>query len=112
MTAMLIGAFLSIILDAIFIIPLKMGVTGAALATVLSQIAAMLYLLSYYLTGASYLKIHLKTLRLDLAILRQIFAIGIAAFVQTIAGSLSAMLLLRMVVSYGGGMALGAFCAL
>jgi Na+-driven multidrug efflux pump len=37
------------------------------------------------------------------------FAIGIAAFVQTIAGSLSAMLLINMVVRYGGDIALGAF---
>jgi putative MATE family efflux protein len=109
MTAMFIGAGLSIVLDAIFIIPLHMGVRGAALATIISQISSMIYLLSYYLTGSSYLKIRRQNFRLDIKILKQMFAIGIAAFVQTIAGSLSAMLLIKMVISYGGDSALAAF---
>jgi Na+-driven multidrug efflux pump len=37
------------------------------------------------------------------------FSIGIAAFVQSAAGSLSAMVLIKMVVSYGGDYALSAF---
>jgi putative MATE family efflux protein len=109
MVAMILGAVLSIILDAVFIIVLKMGVTGAALATVISQIASFAYLLTYYLTGSSYLKIRLSNLRLNYSILKEMFAIGVAAFVQTIAGSLSAMLLINMVVTYGGDVALGAF---
>jgi putative MATE family efflux protein len=109
MIAMMLGAVLNIILDAIFIIWLDMGVKGAAMGTVIAQITSMIYLLSYYVSGSSYLKIHLRNLRLDFSILRQMFAIGIAAFVQTIAGSLSAMLLINMVVRYGGDAALGAF---
>jgi len=109
MIAMILGAVLSIILDAIFIIPLKMGVTGAALATIISQIVSMIYLSSYYFSGDSYLKIRLRNLRLDFSILKQMLAIGIGSFVQTIAGSLSAMLLIRLVVNYGGDTALGAF---
>ncbi|OGO32569.1 MAG: hypothetical protein A2Z29_04180 [Chloroflexi bacterium RBG_16_56_11] len=109
MIAMILGAVLSIILDAIFIIPLHMGVKGAALATVISQITSMLYLLSYYFTGNSYLKIRMRNLRLDITILKPMFSIGVSSFVQTVAGSLSAMLLINMVVRYGGDMALGAF---
>ncbi|OGO17601.1 MAG: hypothetical protein A2Z15_05705 [Chloroflexi bacterium RBG_16_50_11] len=109
MIAMIMGAVLSIILDAIFVIPLKMGAFGAALATVISQTAALAYLLSYYFTGSSYLKIRLRNLRPDWSILKQMSAIGVSSFVQTIASSLSAMLLLRMVVNYGGDAALNAF---
>lgn len=109
MTAMIMGAGLNIILDAVFIIWLKMGVTGAALATVIGQVIAMAYLLSYYYTGSSYLKIHRKNLVPDYGILKSIFAIGIASFVRTVAGSLSAMLIMRMIVSYGGDYALSAF---
>jgi putative MATE family efflux protein len=109
MISMMLGAILNIILDAIFIVWLGMGVKGAALGTVIAQIASMAYLLSYYISGSSFLKIHMRNLRLDISILRQMFAIGIAAFVQTIAGSLSAMLLINMVVRYGGDVALGAF---
>jgi len=109
MTAMMLGAFLNIILDAIFIIALDMGVKGAAYGTIIGQTVSMVYLLLYYVSGSSYLKIHLRNLRPNFAILKQMFAIGAAAFVQTIAGSLSAMLLINMVVRYGGDVALGAF---
>ncbi len=109
MTAMILGAGLNIILDAIFIIVLHMGVRGAAMGTVIGQTVSMIYLLTYYLTGSSYLKIRLKNLRPDFSILKAMFAIGVASFVQTIAGSLSAMLLINMVVRYGGDIALSAF---
>jgi len=44
MTCMLIGAILNILLDAVFILALKMGVKGAAIATVLSQVVTSLYI--------------------------------------------------------------------
>jgi putative MATE family efflux protein len=109
MTAMMLGAFLSIILSAVFIIWLKMGVTGAGLATVISQITAMIYLLSYYLTGKSYLKIHVGNFTPDYKILKSMFAIGSASYVQTVATSISSMILLSSVVKYGGDIALSAF---
>jgi putative MATE family efflux protein len=109
MISMILGAVLNIILDAIFIIPLKMGVTGAAVATVISQIVATIYMMQYYWSGKSYLKIHLRNLLPDLSILRQMFAIGISQFMQTIGTSLSAMLLINSVVKYGGDIYLSAF---
>jgi putative MATE family efflux protein len=109
MVAMMMGAILSIILDAIFVIPLKMGVVGAGLATIISQIVSMIYLFSYYLTGSSYLKLHVRNLKIDFSILKQMLAIGIAAFVQTITSSLSAMIMIHTVIKYGGDSALEAF---
>ncbi len=109
MIALILGAVLNTILDAIFIIPMKMGVTGAAVATVISQIATMIYILQYYASGRSYLKIHLCNLRFHFSTLMQMFAIGISQFVQTIGSSLSAMLLINSVVKYGGDIYLSAF---
>jgi putative MATE family efflux protein len=109
MVAMMLGAILNIILDATFIILLNMGVRGAALATVISQITSLSYLLFYYASGNSYLKIRLRNLRPDFSILKQMFALGSASFVQTIGSSLSAMLLINMVVRYGGDIYLSAF---
>ena len=109
MIAMIIASILNIILDAVFIISLGWGVKGAALATVISQLTAMLYTLSYYTTGSSYLKIRTGNFAPDLKILKSIFSIGIASFVQTIAGSVSAMFLIRMAVTYGGDIAISAF---
>ncbi len=109
MTAMILGAGLNIILDAIFIVWLKMGVRGAAMGTVIGQTVSMVYLLTYYLSGSSYLKIRIRNFRPDLKILKGMFSVGLASFVQTVAGSISAMLLINMVVTYGGDIALGAF---
>jgi len=109
MIANMLGAILNIILDAILIVGLHMGVKGAALGTVIAQIATLIYLGIYYLSGSSYLKFRTSNLRLDIKILKSMFSIGISSFVQTVAGSLSAMFLIRQVVIYGGDIYLSAF---
>ncbi len=109
MIAMIIGAVFSIGLSALFIISFDMGVKGAGLATIISQFISMTYLLLYYLTGSSYLKMRVRNLKLDFKILKDMLSIGIAAFTQSIANSLSVMILINLVVSYGGDIALSAF---
>ena len=109
MTAMILGSGLNIILDAVFMIPLGMGVKGAALATVISQAVALIYVLSYYLTGSSYLRLRIKNFVPDFKILKSIFAIGVAQFAQTIATSLAALFIIKMAATYGGDLALSAF---
>ena len=109
MIAMIMGAVLSIILCAVFIIWLGMGVKGAALATLISQVVSMAYLVSYYWSGSSYLKIRVKNCFPDFKILKSMLSIGVGAFMQLFAGSLSSMILIKMVVLYGGDYALSAF---
>jgi putative MATE family efflux protein len=109
MTGMIIGAGLNIMLDAIFIIPLGMGVRGAALATIIAQLISVMYFVVYYLTGRSFLKVHLRSLIIEWDILRSILAIGVASFARTMAGSLSAFVVNRTLGSYGGDLALSAF---
>jgi putative MATE family efflux protein len=109
MFSMIISSLLSIALCTLFIIPMKMGVVGAALSTVISQIVAMLYLLSYYLRGRSYLKVHTVNFAPDFKILKSMFAIGASSFTQTVAASLSGMVVLHGVIRFGGDIALSAF---
>jgi putative MATE family efflux protein len=109
MTAMILGAVLNIILDAILIIWLKWGVKGAALGTIIAQTVSMVYMLYYYLSGSSYLKIHKRNFTPDFKILKSMFAIGSASFMQTVGSSISSMILIHGVVSYGGDIALSAF---
>jgi len=109
MTGMIIGAVLNIILDAIFIIPLDMGVRGAAIATVISQLVTALYFLSYYFSGKSFLKIHLQNMIIKWDILKAILAIGIAAFAMTVAGSLSAVFVNRTLIAFGGDLAISSY---
>ncbi|MFC1946181.1 MATE family efflux transporter [Chloroflexota bacterium] len=109
MLGMIIGALLNIILDAVFIIPLDMGIKGAALATVIAQMFSVAYYLIYYLSGNSYLKFRFSSLIIEWSILKDIMTIGIAAFARTVAGTLSAVFVNRMLVAYGGDFAISAF---
>ena len=79
MMTVLIGAVCNIILDPIFIFVFKMGVSGAALATIISQSLSMIWIL-FFLTGKkTTLKIKKKNLRLTVLILLLMIGIGFAA---------------------------------
>jgi putative MATE family efflux protein len=109
MVGMILGAVLNIILDAIFIIPLGMGVKGAALATIIAQVISVIYFISYYLSGKSYLKLQLTNFIIEWHILREILAIGVAAFTMTMSTSISMIFVNRMLNTYGGDPAVSAF---
>jgi putative MATE family efflux protein len=109
MIANIAGAVINFVLDWIFILNLNMGVTGAALGTVIAQTLVLVYLAYFYLSQSSYLKLRARNLKLDKAILKPMFNIGISSFVQTVAGSVSAMFLMNTVISYGGDIYLSAF---
>ena len=109
MRGMIIGAVSNIILDAIFIIPLEMGIRGAALATVIAQMISAGYFISYYASGKSFLRIHSRNLILEWDVLKAILAIGIASLARTLAGSLSILFVNRTLVAYGGDLAVSAF---
>jgi len=109
MIGMVMGAVLNIILDAVFIISLDMGIRGAALATVISQVVSVIYFMRYYFSGKSFLKIRFKNLIIEWDIMKPILAIGIASFARMMAGSLSAIFVNRTLVAYGGDYALSTF---
>jgi putative MATE family efflux protein len=109
MVSLMLQSVLNIILDAVFIIWLRMGISGAALAMVISQAVSVFYLLSYYLTGSSYLKIRWRNFIPDMKIVKDIFAIGMTQFAQAVAMTISSMIFIKMAINYGGDIALGAF---
>ncbi len=106
MITMLIGAFLNMILDPIFIFGFKWGVRGAAIATVISQIATTIWLLFYYLSGKSLLKIRIANLKLNRKIIISILSIGFAPFAMQFAASLIFILYNHQVRIYGGELGL------
>ena len=55
----------------------KLGVTGAAIATVIGQIVSFLILLIFFIRNDSVLKIDLKLFKFDWNIIKQIYAVGI-----------------------------------
>jgi len=109
MFTMIIGAVLNIILDPIFIFALKMGVKGAALATVLSKTISVLYILFFLQSGKSTLRIKLKHFTINLPILREIGAIGLSSFMRNAAGSFVFALVNNKLGFYGGDIAIAAY---
>jgi putative MATE family efflux protein len=109
MIANITGAVINFVLDWIFILNLNMGVVGAAMGTVIAQTIVLIYLSYFYISKKSYLKFHRRNLRLDKTILKPMFTVGVASFVQTAAGSISAMFMMNTVISYGGDIYLSAF---
>lgn len=61
MMTQVIGALLNAVLNYIFIFKLGLGIKGSALATVCGQLFSTIWVLSYFLSGRSMMKIRLKT---------------------------------------------------
>lgn len=108
MFTMLIGGILNTILDPIFIFVFHMGTRGAAIATVISQAVNTIWVLSYFFSGKSVLKIRYKNLKLDFKVIKSIFAIGMSPFSMQLAASVVTIISNRSLVKYGGDLALGA----
>ncbi|HDP78301.1 MAG TPA: MATE family efflux transporter [Mesotoga infera] len=109
MAAMLISAVLNIVLDLIFIFTLNMGIRGAALATVLSQAITSVYILFYFTSGKSLLRVSLASLLPEWRILKETVSVGLSAFSRQVAGSLLAVVLNNSLVFYGGDIAVAVF---
>lgn len=81
---LILTSLVNIVLDLFFVLVLKMGVAGAAVATILSQfLSAVLILLLLTRTRDIY-RLSWRELGIDWPILRKIFAIGLPAAVQSV----------------------------
>jgi putative MATE family efflux protein len=108
MISMAGGAGLNIILDAIFIIILKMGVPGVALGTVIAQIFQTVYQYLYFKSPKSSLLYKLQIKEFNFSIVKKISRIGIASFFRNISGSLMMIIFNNVLRFHGGGLALAA----
>lgn len=109
MLTMIVSAVVNVILDPIFIFALKMGMQGAALATIIAQASAAVFMAYYFFSGRSSLSIGLHHLIPNLSILKETLTIGSAAFVRQTAGSLTFMVVNHMLGNYGGDVAVAIY---
>ena len=80
MITMILGAVLNIILDYILMYPLNMGVRGAAIATITSQIVTAILNVAYIRKFKS-IKFEKSSLRLKLKTCKEIIGLGISSFI-------------------------------
>jgi putative MATE family efflux protein len=106
---MMLGAILNVILDPIFIFALHMGVRGAAIATVISQLVTSVYVTRYFLAGKSTVRLTLDSIRPDWRVASEILAVGFPSFVRMGAASIIVLIINRTLGLYGGDISIAAF---
>lgn len=83
MMTILLGAIVNIILDPIFIFYLKLGISGAAIATILSQLLSAIWVMKFLLGEKTILKLTKKNMRLEGELIKSITGLGLAGFVMS-----------------------------
>ena len=101
MRSVLLGAILNIVLDPIFIFVLGMNVKGAAIATVLSQLASCIYVLGFLFGPKSRLRIHVR--KPSFKNFRNVCSLGMTPFLIIAFDNVMLISLNAMITKYGGG---------
>lgn len=97
------------VLDPVFIFVFEMGIRGAALATVICQMAALVYTMKFFLDKKNLLHFPKPMFQIDWRIAGQSLAIGLGPFLMNSAACLVALFINQQLGKYGGDMAIGAY---
>ena len=109
MTVMIIGTGLNLIFDPIFIFVFNLGIKGVAIATVLSQFIAFLFVVRFFRTNKSSLPFTRKSFIIKKNVIMEIVTLGIPAFVRQSGTSVMALLTNNLLKMYGGGLAIASY---
>lgn len=103
MYGLALGSGLNIVLDPLFIYGFKLGVVGAAWATLVSiSVSAVLFSYWLFFQKKTYLRITFKDFKLDTGVLKEILSVGFPSSLAQLSMSL-AMVILNVVVIKAGG---------
>lgn len=108
MMTVLLGAGLNIVLDPLFIYTFHMGLKGAALATVLSQAASCLWVMSFFMGKRTLLHIRKNDMKIKWKTLRKILSLGASPFFMSSTEGLLTISFNQQLLSFGGTMAVSA----
>ena len=95
------GGILNIVLDPIFIFTFNMGISGAALATALSQLISFLILLSYFVMHKTTTRLGIQRLSKNPGTYYQIIKNGLPSFSRQGLASIASILLNKQAIIYG-----------
>lgn len=103
----LLGGVINIIGDIVLVFPLKMGMTGAAIATVAGSVTQTLCLISYILLGKTSLRLA-KPYQWSKAV-KNITVLGIGAGISQIASTVVTYIINNQIMRYSGPAALAVY---
>ena len=112
MLTTVIGAVINIVLDPILIFGLKMGVAGAAVATVASQAVSAVWILRFLTGKQTILKLKKENLKLRKPIILPCLGLGISTFVMLSTESILSISFTSSLARFGGDVAVGAMTVL
>ena len=107
MMTTMIGAVLNLILDPIFIFLFDMGVSGAALATVLSQMVSALWVLRFLTGKKSTFRIQRTYMKIRPGLVKEITELGLSGFIMQATNCLVQIVCNSMLRTYGGDVYVG-----
>ncbi len=107
-----LGAVINIVLDPLFIFVFHLGVQGAAAATVLSQLAAAIWVVLFLTGKKPMLRLSLRWQMPDWNLVRQIVTLGMANFIVNFTNSLVQVVCNRQLQVYGGDLYVGVMTVL
>lgn len=100
---------LNAILDPIFIWPLGLGIRGAAYATVLSQLFALIWQVVMFSNKAEFIHFKRGIYRLKSLLVKNIIGIGMSPFSMNVCACFVVIIINNSLVDNGGDMAVGAY---
>lgn len=109
MYAMMVPAVLNVLLDILFIKVFNWGMWGAGLATSIAYASCGLYILYFFLSSKSELKISTKNFKLNVNIVKEITKLGGVSIVRQGAISILMIVLNYSLFTYGGELSIAVF---
>ena len=109
MYATIFTVVLNTLLDALFIYTFKLGIQGAALATVLSQITALCWQIWIFSNPNEMIHFKRGIYKLDSTIIKNILGIGISPFSMNACSCIIVIFINTALVHHGGDLAVGAY---
>ncbi|MCR5043177.1 MAG: MATE family efflux transporter [Bacteroidaceae bacterium] len=109
MSATIATVIINAILDPLFIFSLQLGIKGAAYATVLSQVAALIYVVAVLSNKRDLIHLHSGIYGLRKRIVKNILAIGMSPFAMQLCACLVVILINKGLTKHGGDVAIAAY---
>lgn len=101
MWSIIIGAFLNILLDPLFIFVFEWGVKGAAIATIISQACSACWVLAFLTSRRASLRLERRYMKLDKKVVGAILALGASPFIMASTESLVGFVLNGSLKAFG-----------
>ncbi len=107
MLTVLLGAVVNIVLDPVFIFLFHMGVQGAALATVISQLLSAAWVMRFLTGKKAIYRLRVSKMKIQPKLTREITALGLSGFIMSITNSAVQIVCNATLQQFGGDLYVG-----